>query len=103
MQPLLQQWDYPKDDLSGAGGGVRLATTIGRIDLAAYYHYGLAPTPVLFVDPDFADKLSSVDWSTISASMDQLIADMVATQPFQTRWVRRHHVGLDGHSEGRRA
>jgi hypothetical protein len=91
----LTQLGQPRTSFSDASVGGRLASSLGRFDLALYYHYGLLGLPTILVDPQLQQALSTVNLSTINqAEFNSAILSLPQLQN-QLTYQRRHHVGFD--------
>jgi hypothetical protein len=94
---LIQQTRLPAPGAASLSGGGKLATTVGGFDLDAYYFYGFDRTPVLRIDPAFADAISRIDFSKTSIAdfAPFFSAIQAGYPPLTIEYTRRHHVGFD--------
>ncbi len=75
---LAHDTGLPAANWTAPSGGTKLSTTLGGIDLDAYYHYGFDTTPYVLIAPTGPS-----------------LAMALLGVPISATYVRRHHVGLD--------
>jgi hypothetical protein len=94
---LVQQTRIPPPALSNCAAGLKVSSSLGDVDVDAYYHYGFDRTPLLRIDPAFQDSLDRTDFATAKVSdFGPFFSSIQAGfPPITIEYVRRHHVGFD--------
>jgi hypothetical protein len=97
---LLRQTERPGDNGKGASVGARLTASLSGVDVSAYYHYGYDSTPFVRLDPAFQGYLYDPDTDLTPGAPRTELAPLLelmdsGVEPISSRYVRRHHVGLD--------
>jgi hypothetical protein len=94
---LVQQTRVPSPAAENMSAGAKLSATLSDVDLDFYYYYGFDPTPLLKLDPAYAESLEKADFSIAKASeLGPFFNDLQQGYPPLTiEYVRRHHLGFD--------
>jgi len=97
LQPVLAQSTLPARDGSDSSFGARFSWTAPHLDVAHYYHYGFDTLPQITIDPMFAQQLMDIDFSMAKPSDLAPILTLLdmGRHPFDSHFVRRHHIGTD--------
>jgi hypothetical protein len=95
-QRLLLATRYPKSDFTEPVLGSRFSWSAGGVDVNTYYQYGF-DGPLVEIDPAFEASLASIDFkhAGLADLAPWLAAVDAGARPLVTRYVRRHHVGMD--------
>jgi len=97
---LWRQTERPLDNGKGISAGVKLAASLGGVDLSGYYHYGFDSTPYVVLADDFRSYLDATNFMPANAAKLKPVLDLIdqlrdSGGPISARYLRRQHAGLD--------
>lgn len=101
LADLWRQSELPPNNGKGAAAGARLAAAFSGVDLDLYYHYGYDSTPFVALSPGFQNYLFGAETNlAVDVPAQDKLAPVLAlldmgVRPISSRYLRRHHVGLD--------
>lgn len=106
LRDLLRATELPAANGKGVSAGARLSASLTGTDFGLYYHYGYDSTPFVRIDPLFSAYLRDTSLPSISeasssfAGIEQALEPVLqlidqGVDPYTSRYLRRHHVGMD--------
>lgn len=111
LAALWRQTARPPDNGKGIAAGARFSLNLPGADVSAYYHYGYDSTPRIRMSQEFLNYLDGSEFAftredgrtapLVNAAQFQPVLQQIdgvaqgLPLPFDARYIRRHHVGLD--------